>query len=413
MKYFITATGILLSCGVFSQSRLVINNNAFIVIDNNAKVVVQNPATNGITTLGTGGNIVTESEFDQVYWFVGTSTGTYVMPFTSQTTFTKIPFTANITAAGTGAGVIRFSTYPGATWDNNTYKPSDVTHMFDYNTNTINNSSHVIDRFWIVDANGYGTRPTATFQFTYRDAEHTAPGNTIIEADLGAQRFNYGTNHWGDYLPQGTTNTAANTTSGVPVSPADFFRSWTLSEITNPLASELAYLKSSCTESELILSWQTISETDVDHFEIEHYENGQFVVIGFVPATGSSSQGQYYTFASSVNREGVFNLIDVNSNGERLLRSSVSASCVSNDDVYISYDPGVNGLLMSFDGAAESVETLSIYDAAGKLVHQRDIEVDNGPNSLVVPNLFLSHGMYMVRMQNGLNTINEKVIATE
>src|SRR3989338_3291331 len=59
---------VLSSCTIFGQGRLILNNNAFMVVDNSAKVVIANPATNAVSTTGTGGNIVTESEFDQVIW---------------------------------------------------------------------------------------------------------------------------------------------------------------------------------------------------------------------------------------------------------------------------------------------------------------------------------------------------------
>lgn len=409
----LTITGLLLACQSFlAQGRLVLSNNAYLVIDNSAKVVVENPSANAIATTGTGGNIVTESEFDQVIWRIGASTGTYVMPFTSQAAFTKIPFTVNITAPGTGSGVIAFSTYPGPVWDNNSYRPTDVTHMFDNNTNSVNNSNHVIDRFWIIDATGYGTKPSATFQFTYRDIEHLQAGNAIIEAALGAQRFNSSTNQWGDYLPQGITNAATNTTSNVPVVPANFFRSWTLSETTTPLAAELAYFKSSCSDNALLLEWQTLSESDADHFEIEHYENGQFVVIGFEPALGGNGINNY-TFQSTVKREGTFQLVEVDTDGNRTVKSGLSASCIATDHVVVSYNGVSDNLLLSFDGAAEAVETLRLYDAAGKLIYESDLQIANGPNTIVVPGLDLSHGMYMLRLRNGLNELNEKVIAAD
>lgn len=413
MRYTILTTmGVLMVHGLFAQAgRLVINDDAFIVIDNNAKLVVENPSTNAITTLGSGANIVTESEFDQVVWNIGTSTGTYVMPFSTQTTFTKIPFTANITAAGSGSGVVFFSTYPGATWDNDTYRPSDVTHMFDYNTNTINNSGHVIDRFWIVDASGYGTKPTATFQFSYRDAEHLQVGNTIVEGDLGAQRFNSSTNHWGDYLPAGVTNTGTNTTSNVPVSPANFFRSWTLSEVTNPLSSQLAYLQSSCNGNSVVLNWTTLSENNTDHFEIEYYKDGQFVVIGFVQATGSGAGSQSYTFIPGIEREGVFRLVEVDTDGNRSEKSTISAFCTGTDDAFVSFMNGT--LILTFEGMFETAEVLHLYDAAGKLVQQRTIEIGKGNNTILIPDLYLSNGMYMVRMKNGLNQISEKIIVAE
>jgi len=399
----------LSATNAWSQSRLVMTGSSYIVIDNNAKVVVENPATDAITNSGTGG-IMTESEFDQVIWNIGTGTGAYVMPFVSQAAVTQIPFTVNITAPGTGAGQLLFSTYPGPVADNNTYRPSDVTHMYDYNTGSVNNSSHTIDRFWIADASGYGTKPSATLQFTYRDAEHLQTGNSIVEGSLGAQRFNSLTNHWGDYLPQGITNTATNTTSNVPAVPANFFRSWTLSEITTPLAIELAYFKSSCSGSSLTLSWQTTSETDVDHFEIEHYLQGQFSVIGFIqpqPAEGIRN----YTFTPGNNREGVFRLVEVDMNGNRYVRSSVSATCSLEVPVVVSYNSEMGALHMSFEGNAESLEMLQIYDAGGKLVFVTELEISKGVNAVVLPDMFLSTGMYMVRLQNGQALISEKVIA--
>ena len=68
---------------------------------------------------------------------------------------------------------------------------------------------------------------------------------------------------------------------------------------------------------------------------------------------------------------------------------------------------------MSFDGAAESVEDLQIFDAAGRLVYNSDLSISNGANTVVIPDLNLSHGMYMVRLKNGLNFISEKVVAAE
>ena len=59
------------------------------------------------------------------------------------------------------------------------------------------------------------------------------------------------------------------------------------------------------------------------------------------------------------------------------------------------------------------MESLQIYDAAGRLVYVRDLTISNGANTVVIPDLNLSHGMYMVRMKNGLNEISEKVIAAE
>jgi len=391
----------------FAQGQLVISGSSYLVIDNSSKLAVANPAANAIVNTGAGG-IMTESEFDQVVWFIGTNTGTYTMPFVSQTTLTQIPFTAAIATAGTGTGNIFFSTYPGPVSDNYVYRPSDVTHMYDYNTNTINNSEHVIDRFWIIDAQGYTTKPAASFTFTYRDIEHTNPTNTIVEADLGAQRFNSGTNQWGDYLPQGTTNTATNTTSGVPVIPANFFRSWTLSETTNPLAVEVLYFNGTCDGSNLTFTWQTSYESNTDHFEIERLNaSNQFESIAMIQAQGG---GTTYSYQSSVYRSGIFRLVEVTTDGDRSAKANVMAQCESENTTFVYFNDETNDLTIQFESAFPSVEPLSVYDAAGRLIYVSQLQTQKGINTVVVPGTYFSKGMYMVQFKSGQELINEKVM---
>jgi hypothetical protein len=408
MRFLIVPAFALSLFSSFGQGRVVINGNAYIVIDNSAKVVVENPATNAISSNASGG-FVTESEFDQVIWNIGTTSGSYLMPFVSQSTFTSIPFTANFTASGVGAGRVLFSTYPGPTWDNNTYRPSDVTHMFDYNTGAVNNSDHVIDRFWIIDAQSYTTKPSATFSFSYRDIEHSVASNNIVESNLGAQRFNNTSNIWGDYLPQGTTNAALNITTGVPVTPANFFRSWTLSEITNPLAVEISYFKTACKDEGVMFNWQTLVETDVDHFEIEKMQQAGSEVIAFIPSNGGTGV-QNYEYLSSIHRTGTFRLVEVTTNGERNVKSTLTADCGEIEGAWVSYVPETEGVIFQVNGESNSEETLTIIDASGKLVYSSAIILQKGLNTVSVPNLYLSSGMYVLNVSNGSSIMNEKFI---
>src|SRR3989338_6099827 len=152
---------LLFSVACFSQARLVMNNDPHLVIANGAYVVLENSNANAITTLGTGGRIVSEAETNRVRWNISNTTGTYTVPYYDVDNTSEIPFSVNITVAGSAGGRIDFSTYDNASWDNSTYMPSDVTNM-----NSIiggpNNSAMVIDRFWIADGSSYGTKPTAT-----------------------------------------------------------------------------------------------------------------------------------------------------------------------------------------------------------------------------------------------------------
>lgn len=216
-------------------AQLVMPNNTYIVMTGGSSVnptsmVLTNPAPTGIVNSGTGW-IISENEFNQMDWNIGANTGNYTVPFGYGTT-DYLPVSCNITTAGTGSGSIKFATYHGATWDNFIYEPSDVTNMTDFNAT--NYSNNAVDRFWILDAQGYTTKPTPDITLSYirsgASSEIAAP-NYIVEPDLIAQRFNSGNDEWYDWFGStGTDITSSNTgtvmSGTVPAS--GFYRSWCL-----------------------------------------------------------------------------------------------------------------------------------------------------------------------------------------
>jgi hypothetical protein len=231
-KCIILITGLLPLMG---SAQLVMTNNYYMVMNggnqtNPTSIVLTNPSPAGITNAGTGW-IISENEFNQVDWNIGTNTGNYIVPFGYANT-DYIPVTCNITNAGTGNGSIKFSTYHGSSWENSIYQPSDVTNMTDFSL--ADYSKATVDRFWILDASGYTTKPTPTIKFTYirsgASSEITSP-NYLTESSFIAQRYNSGLNEWYDFFgTTGTDITTANTgtvSSGL-VAPVNFYRSWSL-----------------------------------------------------------------------------------------------------------------------------------------------------------------------------------------
>ena len=210
--------------------RVQLNNNPYIVITNSANVVIDNTNTNAINVI-VGGNIISEGENNRVKWNIGTNTGSYNVPFTTFS-HVKIPLSLNITAAGTGTtGFVAFSTYETAT-DANTAYPSDVTNM--NSSCSTNNALYATDRFWIIDALSYTTKPTPNITFGYDDAANEIGiTNTITESMLKAERFNATLGTW-ETPPKlyGLSNPATNVVSGAIVTPTDFHRSWTLIDTT-------------------------------------------------------------------------------------------------------------------------------------------------------------------------------------
>ncbi|MBI2268991.1 MAG: T9SS type A sorting domain-containing protein [Bacteroidetes bacterium] len=273
----------------FSQSRIVISDDAYMVVSNSACVVLENSSTNALSTAGTGGNIISEAESNRIKWNIGTSTGTYTIPFT-KSAGNKIPLIFDITSAGVGSGNVVFSTYAGPDWDNLTYKPGDVANMIA--VCCANNSANVIDRFWIIDTAGYTTNPTATITFTYLDGEWSAAGNSITESALFAQRYNTGIPGWADWYGSFlTANTGSNTVSSGSVTPSNLFRSWTLVDQDSPLPIELLHFNVTCKGGdELSFTWSTASETNNSYFTLEGRDDAKgWINMGQVAGAGNST----------------------------------------------------------------------------------------------------------------------------
>ncbi len=115
IKNIICILAIILPTLAISQTQLVLNNNVYINIENSAFLVIDRGNSNAITTSGTGGNIISESEMDVVKWNITDSIGNYTVPFATTPISqggngTKIPLTLDKVTSGSNDGSIMFST---------------------------------------------------------------------------------------------------------------------------------------------------------------------------------------------------------------------------------------------------------------------------------------------------------------
>lgn len=381
-----------------SQAQMVLNNDVDVVMNNSVYIVVDNSNANAITTSGTGGNIISENEFNIIKWNIATSTGNYILPFTSASG-NKIPLTLNITSAGTGIGNIQFSTYNGPTWDNNNYKPVGVTNMT--NMGFANNSSEVIDRFWIIDAQTYTTKPSGTIQFNYIDAEHTALGNTITEADLKAERYEDVSDSWEIYPVGGVVNTTSNYVSGVPFNSLDFTKTWTLiDQTTHLLPLVLTYFEATCELSNTVLNWQTAQELNTDYFLLELSEDGiHYNYLATVQAAGNTNSISDYSFVLENNDVSYYRLSIVNQDGNSEILGLVSRSCGNENEILVNaFASGFHEITLHTNEITEGAYQLQLIDLSGKIFLNQEIEISNPIERFIINDKRLSAGIYIVRL---------------
>jgi len=408
---------------LFAQAQFVLTG-AYVNISGGIKtkpiyLVIGNGANTGIKY--TSGGIISESEFNMIWWSIGTNTGSYTVPFQYSNT-RYIPLTYNVSVAGTGSGAVRFSTWHTVA-DNAspaTQLPSDVTNM-DPATGTsspsaTDDSYYVVDRFWAIDPTGYTTIPSPILTFSYINSgtsEIAAP-NLITESNLIAQRFNSTAGTWGDYFGPSGTDVAVGGTGTVTttsaIAPSNFFRSWTLTDKAAPLPIQLLSFTAQCNNGLANIEWSTATETNNNYFTIQKTEDGlHYVTVGIVKGAGTSSVQHNYSLIDNAPYSGTsyYSISQTDYDGTTTQKGSiVYQSCAGNDFINAFAANGfINADIQTSSGGTY---TITLMNMLGQTLFQQTKQVSAGLNTFKLPASF-SPGIYILRISNGVKVFTRKL----
>lgn len=403
---------LLLPTIVFSQARLVLNDNGYINIENQAFLVIDNGASNAITVTGTGGNILSENERDVIKWNVGANTGNHIIPWTNVSNV-KIPVEVNITTAGNATGSLILSTYR----TNNTNLPwpsvpSPVTHM--YSPDIPGDASlFCVDRFYRIDNNSYGTKPAATLSFGYDFPNEGTGANTINEANLQAQRFNPGVG-W-ESLLFGVVNTGTKKVNSAVVTASNFHKDWVLIDKTVPLNITLLGFDANCNDGRTVLNWSTASETDNAHFIIEKCVDAvNFFEITTINGGGTTNTVSNYSYTDeTANSETVYYRIkQVDMDGNYQYFNTISSTNCTKDNEFganhFVFDD--NSLHFNIVTSTKEDVEIALYDYRGSLISSKKVNVTKGVNTITLDNIRVSSGMYLLNISGENKLFNTKIV---
>ena len=417
----------LLSAG---QARVMLNG-AFVVLNGGTAVKpiyleVNNPATNAITR--TSGWITSESEFNMVKWDIGVNTGAYVLPWGYQNLL-YIPLTTTILAAGApAAGTIKFSTYHTAADNWTCCPPSDVTNMNPVfpalSQPTVSDDSWwVVDRFWIIDANtGYVTKPSPNLTFTYMDngvGNETSAPNIFPENTLIAQRFNSTLGTWGDYFGTGGTNVLGPPTStckndpALAMTPAGFFRSWTLSSSTSPLPIQLSAFNVTCNNGEADITWTTQTETNNDYFTVERSTDGlNYETVTTVRGAGNSSSPITYsaTDAQPLPGTSYYRLSQTDLDGKTAHNNPIAFNGCSLDGTTISAFCWNNTITARINTTDADSYTMTLCNTTGQVIWNDIKNLPAGYNEVSLNPGHLSYSLYILTISSNKAVYSKKLL---
>ena len=346
-----------------------------------------------------------------------------------------------INTSGTGELRKRFSSslsdqplfvFPvGTTTDGNEYTPIEL----DFSSGTFNSQAYVgvrvvdqrsnfmssaitnyVNRNWFVEPFGI-TSPN--YDITLHYVQNDWIGNAGAESSVLPIKYSTSTGVGIWYQPDGGGFTNAETTGTGFGNSTQNFLNWqsvnSFSEFggaegnNQPLPVELTSFSASCEEDIVTLTWQTASEQNSSHFDIERSNDGEnWRVIGTVSAAGNSTEEINYSFIDSEksNGDNYYRLNQVDIDGKNEIYGPITISCGEEAKITTYPNPSKGEFnLVMYAKSSEKV-TLKIIDGNSRVISTKVLEIQNGINLFpILENL--SSGVYHIQLisESGKTTV--------
>ncbi|MFN8295275.1 MAG: T9SS type A sorting domain-containing protein [Chitinophagales bacterium] len=173
------------------------------------------------------------------------------------------------------------------------------------------------------------------------------------------------------------------------------------------LPIELTYFSAHCESDNIKIEWQTASEFNNHHFEIERSENAiDFKTILSIPTkNGNSSQIQHYVAHDNIeskNTQLYYRLKQVDNDGQFTYSNIATTNCRYSEEqhtIVSIYPNPTKDMLNVFINSKENEKFLfKLYNLSGMLLIQEKINI-NPTNSFIVINTNqLAAGMYLIEI---------------
>ncbi|MBL4706745.1 MAG: T9SS type A sorting domain-containing protein, partial [Flavobacteriales bacterium] len=194
---------------------------------------------------------------------------------------------------------------------------------------------------------------------------------------------------------------------------------WTLTngatlDCTPPLPVSLTTFVAQCEGSTTRLEWSTASETNNNYFIIEKSdENFNFIEIGKVFGSGTSSSANTYTFIDdAINNETTYyRLLQVDFDGSVTYHHIIASNCQNYEFEVVNSNLTLDQLDLLISSGANENLTIRLYNMIGDLISQQTEEINAGNNSISLKNFNINSGIYLISIQGEYHTYATKLFA--
>ncbi|MBP6024707.1 LamG-like jellyroll fold domain-containing protein [Ferruginibacter sp.] len=177
-----------------------------------------------------------------------------------------------------------------------------------------------------------------------------------------------------------------------------------IQQISALLPVKLTSFTATKNNTDVVLNWQTEYEQNSSHFNIQRSTDGiNFTSISTTPSKGNSSVPTNYQFTDN----SVKNLANVKTVFYRLQMVDIDASKVNSGTVPVKLDtdkreltilqnPTANDLRILFSSSAKEIAQIIITDNSGRQLLTKQIQLNIGTVSTVIPVNSLAAGNYYI-----------------
>lgn len=177
---------------------------------------------------------------------------------------------------------------------------------------------------------------------------------------------------------------------------------------------ELSYFKAEKRESNNVLLWETLSELNNSHFEIQGSNDGiNFENIGYVQGNGTDLEINEYEFIdknSLINSSYRLNQVDFDGRNVYSNILNIERGIIRNVDVSFFPIPIKDNLTITFESAINDKYYLTITSTNGSSVHREWLTINTGKNNFKVDFKDISKGVYVVQLRADKDVIRHQII---
>ena len=216
----------------------------------------------------------------------------------------------------------------------------------------------------------------------------------------------FGLNHYNSIAPAswelaaGTSGTPSGTTTKTITHTGytGTFSPFAIGESGSALPVELTAFSAVCNEAGVEVAWQTASEHNTGHFDVEKSRDGNtWEMVTSQVAAGNSNTVLNYSFLDTEAADLVYyRLIQQDQDGQQKLYGPISANCEFEGLSVLTYpNPSSDyvNVMIESDKAIDKA-TIVLKDQLGRLVYGATRTIERGTTQLVLNDVQLAPGVY-------------------